>query len=530
MDVVEHVAERRRPELAERVAQVHAALAAAAEAEPAAQALGRLHALVADRVLRDRLAELLGAREVRPRAAVREPVGVVGVEQQAADAGLELAADRALLQRREPARERHRHRVVRGRERDLVERPVAQVGVAVAARDLRRRGRVGAAGRHEPGAHAATMRRRRDGHGDRREPPARAHARGADAGRGRRSAAGAPPRPCRARRCRRAWPRSAGRPRARRSPGRPRRSGRRAGDPRAHTLRLGAEPAPGGAQRPLDPDGPDDAAAAAASTAPTRPPASRRSAGRRGTRPTRAAGAAASVAGTVEHDGRATSSTATTTRPAAIAASPTRAAAPRRPGDRHGGERRDQRQRGEHERQHPHVPARRARSPVAAPRSRLSSSSRSRDSSRAASGGSSWRSAAAATMPTSASVSVTVSRSRWKTAPWTSRTARRNRLAKASPPTAPATADAISGRAVSRSGSRGSTSSSVTRSAIAVRTPAPAARPWRGRRTGRSRTARARRTRHRGGEQEQARHDQEDPRGDLAGAHRALRPARTAAR
>ena len=60
-------------------------------------------------------------------------------------------------------------------------------------------------------------------------------------------------------------------------------------------------------------------------------------------------------------------------------------------------------------------------------------------------------SAAAATVPMSATVSATVFSSRSKTARWASSAARRKRLRKARPPTRPEIADAMSGRAASRS-------------------------------------------------------------------------------
>ena len=146
MDVVEPVAQRRRAELAERVAQVHPALAAPAEAEPLAQPQRGVDALLAHAVLLDRPDDVLGAGEVRSRPPVGEPVGVVRVEQQASDPVLELPADRALLERGEPARQRRRHRVVRRRQHHLVERPVAQLVVPVAAGDRRRRRGRAAAG------------------------------------------------------------------------------------------------------------------------------------------------------------------------------------------------------------------------------------------------------------------------------------------------------------------------------------------------------------------------------------------------
>ena len=126
------------------------------------------------------------AAEVGAHPAAGEPVAVVGVEQQAADAVLELAADPALLLRRVPARQRRRHRVVGRGQRDLVERAVAQLRRAVARRH-RLRGRLGAAAGAE-GADAPP----------RSAPPRRRHR---EAARARRLAGAgvsgtpAPPRP-----------------------------------------------------------------------------------------------------------------------------------------------------------------------------------------------------------------------------------------------------------------------------------------------------------------------------------------------
>jgi hypothetical protein len=62
VDVVEAVGERRGPELAEAVAEVHPALALAAEADPGAQAQRRGERVRAHPVLPDHLAPLLRAR------------------------------------------------------------------------------------------------------------------------------------------------------------------------------------------------------------------------------------------------------------------------------------------------------------------------------------------------------------------------------------------------------------------------------------------------------------------------------------
>jgi len=141
VDVAQHRAQRCRADLAERVAQVHPARALAAEAEPLADAQRRVDRLGADAVLRGLSALVLGAAEVRAQAAVAQAVGVVGVDQQASDAVLELARDRPVLLGGEPARQRDRHRVVRGDEGDPVERAVAELDVAVAGVRPRRRGR-----------------------------------------------------------------------------------------------------------------------------------------------------------------------------------------------------------------------------------------------------------------------------------------------------------------------------------------------------------------------------------------------------
>ena len=89
----------------------------------------------------------------------------------------------ALLLGRVPAGQRDRHRVVRRRERDLVERAVAQLVVPVAAAGGRR------GGRRAAGAEEARPRRRRSGRGRSRRPRPGAGRRAA-----RRRRAGARPR------------------------------------------------------------------------------------------------------------------------------------------------------------------------------------------------------------------------------------------------------------------------------------------------------------------------------------------------
>ena len=106
---------------------------------------------------------------------------------------------------------------------------------------------------------------------------------------------------------------------------------------------------------------------------------------------------------------------------------------------------------------------------LTSPRSRRTTSTRRVVSIRRASAGRTACSPAATTVPTSASVNVSVRWSRANTARWTSRTPARNRPVKARAPTADDTTDATSGRAASRS-SCCSSSWSVTRAAISERT------------------------------------------------------------
>ena len=98
--------------------------------------------------------------------------------------------------------------------------------------------------------------------------------------------------------------------------------------------------------------------------------------------------------------------------------------------------------------------ARRTASPPTLPRSRWTISAPPVDSTFAASPGRTTSSAAASTVPTSATVSVTLSALRLKTALWTSRTADRNRLVKARLAMIDEATDWITGRAAIRSRSR----------------------------------------------------------------------------
>ena len=121
VQVLEHRGEPGGAELAERVTEVHAALSLALEPEPVPDAQGGLHGFVAHTVRLSPPAQLVGAAEVRADLAVREAVGVVGVDLQAADAIVQLVGDRPLLHGRVPAGEWHGHRVVGRRERNAVE-------------------------------------------------------------------------------------------------------------------------------------------------------------------------------------------------------------------------------------------------------------------------------------------------------------------------------------------------------------------------------------------------------------------------
>ena len=132
------------PELADDVAEVRPGL-------PLAAAIGVLRAGSTGRRLRPRaragvhpLQHLAGALplevgEHRPAGAI-DPV--VAVDQEGPDAVVELLADVVALVRLVPAGELGGgHRVMRGGEGDLVERPVAELGEAVAVDD--RAGRSG---------------------------------------------------------------------------------------------------------------------------------------------------------------------------------------------------------------------------------------------------------------------------------------------------------------------------------------------------------------------------------------------------
>jgi hypothetical protein len=154
------------------VAEVHAALALAGEPGPVAQPQRGRDGLLAHAVLLGAV-DQLDPRRVGAQPAVGQPVGVVGVDQQPAHAVGELLGDRPVHERRVPARQRGGHRVVRGRQRDLGERPVAQLGVPVAGTS----GRGG--GRGDPRAHehrdGAADQQGRDGAGrERAAAPRRA--------------------------------------------------------------------------------------------------------------------------------------------------------------------------------------------------------------------------------------------------------------------------------------------------------------------------------------------------------------------
>jgi hypothetical protein len=108
----------------------------------------------------------------------------------------------------------------------------------------------------------------------------------------------------------------------------------------------------------------------------------------------------------------------------------------------------------------------RARLALRLPTSRVRSGTFPLSSTCLASPGRSFWTAAARTVPTSPTVSVTVFLSRLKTARWTSRTAARKRPVKARPPTISPAIDSMIGRAASRSASLRRMTSSVILSAI----------------------------------------------------------------
>jgi hypothetical protein len=104
------------------------------------------------------------------------------------------------------------------------------------------------------------------------------------------------------------------------------------------------------------------------------------------------------------------------------------------------------------------------------PMSRSTTSIRPLSSIWCASCGLSTCNAVATTVPTSATVSATVFWSRWNTARWASSAAPRKRLRNGGAPTTPEMADAMIGRADSRSSSWRSTTPSVNRSLTSART------------------------------------------------------------
>ena len=173
--VREHGGQRGRADLAEGVAQVQAALALAGESEPGPDPQPGVERLLADAVLLHRGLRLRPLDELRAHPAAGKPVAVVGVDQQPADAVVELIGDGRVLLGREPAGERHRHRVVRRGEHQLVDRLAAELVVPVARPAVRRGDRRAAA------AHERADRERHDqGAGQRRDqPPPAATARAA---------------------------------------------------------------------------------------------------------------------------------------------------------------------------------------------------------------------------------------------------------------------------------------------------------------------------------------------------------------
>ena len=132
-DVGERVAHPLRSELAERVAQVDLALAAhRPEPRPAHEPLGQGDRVRAERRRRPVAVRPLGL-QVRAHEAVLVAHAPVRVDHQQPDPVGQLARDRPPLVREQPAvAVGRRHRVVRAREDDLVQAPVAQLRRPVA--------------------------------------------------------------------------------------------------------------------------------------------------------------------------------------------------------------------------------------------------------------------------------------------------------------------------------------------------------------------------------------------------------------
>ena len=208
-DVAERVGHLRRPELADGVTEEDLALSAALRAHPevAGEPLGRReHGR--RQPLRHPVALASLGLEVGPHAALRIGDPPMRVEEQQADAVVELAGDVVALVGDEPAwRVGGGERVVSAGEDDLVEPQVAEVGRAVAAV-----GEAGARAFSRAGARGDDQHRDRHGgdpgHGDRGRPDQAAPATSGAGAPRRGSAATAAARRFRSRRGR---PRPAGR-------------------------------------------------------------------------------------------------------------------------------------------------------------------------------------------------------------------------------------------------------------------------------------------------------------------------------
>jgi hypothetical protein len=155
------------------VAKEDLALATAVVADPLAQALRRLDELLAELV--GDLGAALGVVVEIGRHPARRLEAVVGVDQQGADAVLELAPEAMALPGKKPAGlASGRHRVVRCRERDSVQAAIAELAVAVARVDRDQR-RVGAVEGERHADEADEQKRHQTGRDDdpQRLPPTR---------------------------------------------------------------------------------------------------------------------------------------------------------------------------------------------------------------------------------------------------------------------------------------------------------------------------------------------------------------------
>ena len=355
----------------------------------------------------------------RPCAAGRRS----GCRSAAPHAVLELARDRAVLLGGEPAGERGGHRVVRGDERDAVERAVAQLDVAVARVRPRRRGR--RAARAEEGGDDGdreSARGERDQAATRRDrPPGVGAGGGAPPRRRRVSAGGRSSRSSAFTRCR-----SGGRPRASRRARRPRRArgarrrpaATRATARRARRGGVGCSAVAWSARRRRRSPSSigrrtDVAAAVTIAPQPARIHAADRRSPRKASQIAPAAARASAPWTSRTATARAMPSSTTTAMPAHAAPTPSSATVRRRSGDAHSAPAARARQRsGEDDREDAERP-RGVRDRGAEGRPwRLEDRRRGRSASAAAPATAAAAQRGASTVPTSATVSVTVSSSR----------------------------------------------------------------------------------------------------------------------